>query len=474
MDSEIRALQNRLKEIESEHTDIHTSAGTRALDSGEQARWDDLETEAIEVRKLLREAEERQGRADRVAESRARWNSLDVGQRKPRSAGEVARMGSLETRDEARRLVDSARHLEAYQGDHVMALLEGGESTRNVDRDYIARLTVMTESPEYRSAFQQVMTNPHPVLSAPEAAALRSAEEFRRAHETRGMVEGTPTAGGYGVPVLIDPTIILTGQQSANPFLGISRVVTITTNQWKGVSSQGVTWSWDSETDEVSDDSPTLAQPSVPVHSARGFIPYSIELEQDYPEFANEMAGLLSEGYAELTAAAFATGSGVGQPTGIFTALDANTNVEVVVTTDGEFGKADISKVWSALPDRAKPNATWLMSEDAKEHVRTFDNDEYSGRTVTLTEAQFRIRERDVVASGYAPEFAATTGAANILAVGDFRKYLIAQRAGMRIELVPHIFGANGRPTGQRGWFAWARVGADSIDDSAFRLLQNQ
>jgi predicted phage gp36 major capsid-like protein len=31
-----------------------------------------------------------------------------------------------------------------------------------------------------------------------------------------------------------------------------------------------------------------------------------------------------------------------------------------------------------------------------------------------------------------------------------------------------------GTPTGQRAWFAWARVGADSINDLAFRMLQNK
>jgi predicted phage gp36 major capsid-like protein len=51
---------------------------------------------------------------------------------------------------------------------------------------------------------------------------------------------------------------------------------------------------------------------------------------------------------------------------------------------------------------------------------------------------------------------------------------LVAQRAGMSLELVPHLFGANQRPTGQRGWFASARHGFDSVNDLGFRLLQNQ
>ena len=82
---------------------------------------------------------------------------------------------------------------------------------------------------------------------------------------------------------------------------------------------------------------------------------------------------------------------------------------------------------------------------------------------------------RPVVTTDYAPAFTGTTGAANILAVGDFSNFVIAQRAGMTVELVSHLFGTtNARPTGQRGWFAYARHGFDSVNDNGFRLLQNQ
>ena len=43
----------------------------------------------------------------------------------------------------------------------------------------------------------------------------------------------------------------------------------------------------------------------------------------------------------------------------------------------------------------------------------------------------------------------------------------------MSIELVPHVVDSNGLPKLQRGWLVWARVGADSVDDAAFRLLAN-
>ena len=63
-----------------------------------------------------------------------------------------------------------------------------------------------------------------------------------------------------------------------------------------------------------------------------------------------------------------------------------------------------------------------------------------------------------------------TTGS-DILLTGNFDRYVIYDRLGATLEYVPNIFGADGRPTGQRGWMYWWRVGADSIDDNAFRVL---
>src|SRR5690348_16624183 len=135
------------------------------------------------------------------------------------------------------------------------------------------------------------------------------------------MTEGTTTAGGFGIPVFIDPSIIMTAQGSDNPFLQIARQVDVNTNAWKGVSSAGVTWSFDTEAVEVSDDSPTLAQPTVTVYMARGLIPYSIEVGQDYPSFASEMQNLLAEGYDELLVDKFTRGTGTGEPQGVLTIL---------------------------------------------------------------------------------------------------------------------------------------------------------
>jgi HK97 family phage major capsid protein len=78
---------------------------------------------------------------------------------------------------------------------------------------------------------------------------------------------------------------------------------------------------WDAEATQVSDDAPTFAQPSIPVYKAAGFVPVSIEALQDMANGAAEVARLLAFGKDVLEAAAFAVGSGSGQPTGVVTGL---------------------------------------------------------------------------------------------------------------------------------------------------------
>ena len=60
----------------------------------------------------------------------------------------------------------------------------------------------------------------------------------------------------------------------------------------------------------------------------------------------------------------------------------------------------------------------------------------------------------------------------NILVVGDWRNYLIVDRVGFSVEYIPHLFHTTTNlPSGTRAWYAYWRVGADSINDGAFTLL---
>jgi HK97 family phage major capsid protein len=456
-------LRGRLEALRTEITEL---SELDDITPEQDSRLDEAIAEATEVRDELVKAEERAAviaeiaQRDDVRATPAVPTSFHV-QRKVDV--DVDPAGSIsEVRDAAFKLLDQADWADDYNREAVEGALKGRNGIASSE---VARRLVATESDAYRSAFFKVSTGAQYALTADEGEALARANALSPA-----------TAGGLGVPVIIDPTILITSGKGLTGILAYSRIESISNNEWKGVSAAETAWSFDAEASQVSDDASVLSQPTVPVHMARGFIPYSIEIGMDYPGFATEMGRLLNSGYQALLAEKLAVGSGSGEPSGIFPTLA--TTSEVTVTTAGSFGAVDLDKVWASLEERFRGSSTWFMSVDVENRIRAFSaGDNYNRFTVDQTAGGLMmLNGRPVVLSDFAPSFAgATAGTArNIAVIGDFSNFVVAQRVGMNVELVPHLFGANQRPTGQRGWFAYARVGADSVVDNAFRRLQNK
>ena len=383
-------------------------------------------------------------------------------------AGDTRRITNAEARDRALRILDSrdADDLSSAQKTQVDKI---------VRRDHItARRILVTETDDYRSAWMKMVTDVHPVLTEEENRAVQAWYEFR------AMADFTTTAGGFGIPVFIDPSIILTAQESGNPFLSIAKQVTVNTTQWKGVSSAGVTWAFQTEAAAAADNSPVLAQPTVSVHMARGFIPYSIEVGMDYPGFASEMSTLLAQGYDELLVDKFTRGSGTGEPKGILTAISAVSGDRVKVAVGGSITAPDPYAVWKALPQKYRRNASWLMSVGVNNAIRQLGTaNVYHASTISLPEGWAdSLFNKAVYESAYMPDTTTwTTTAEGQAIVGDFSNFVIARNGGMSVELVPQLFqqvtAGTGPavPTGQRGWFAYARIGSDSSNTAGFRLL---
>jgi hypothetical protein len=61
------------------------------------------------------------------------------------------------------------------------------------------------------------------------------------------------------------------------------------------------------------------------------------------------------------------------------------------------------------------------------------------------------------------------TNAVKMAVFGDFSRYMILDRVGLTVEVLPHLLGANRRPTGERGLYAYWRNGAKVLDANAFR-----
>jgi HK97 family phage major capsid protein len=439
-----------------------TAAEQTAFDYGLKLR--DLAISRIDEHRAVQEVFRRRPKAVEAA-------LLNISRNPDDAYGDVRRMTNAEARDRALRTLDdrtASAHLRSYEKDQV-------EQQIRTSTD-IARRILVTENENYREAWMKLVTQPNAAsfLTDEERNAVRAYNEYRAASE------GTTTAGGFGIPVFIDPSIIMTAQGSGNPFLQIARQVDVNTNAWKGVSSAGVTWSFDTEASAVSDDSPTLAQPIVTVFMARGFIPFSIEVGQDYPGFANEMQTLLGAGYDELLVDKFTRGSGTGEPRGILTQLSANTNVRVKVNTNPGITVNDPYNVWQAVPQRNRRNASWLMNVAVNNAIRQLGAaNVFHAYTVNLPQgAVEELFQRPVYESPYMPvTTTVTTATEGYAIVGDFSNYVVARRGGMSVELIPQIFqqatagSAYGMPSGQRGWFAYSRIGASSANDLGFRLL---
>lgn len=224
----------------------------------------------------------------------------------------------------------------------------------------------------------------------------------------------------------------------------------------------------------MSDDSPTLAQPVVNVNMARGFLPYTIELDQDYPGFADEMATLLAAGYDELLVDKFTRGSGNGEPMGIVTALAADTTVQVNLATRGTLAAQDIYSLWQSVPQRFRRQASWLMAVAMNNKIRQLGTaNVFHAFTVNLpAEWADYLFGKQTFESPYMTDLTTSGVTTNCAVVGDFSNYLIARRGGMAVELVPLLVDVTtNRPTGQRGWFAYARIGGGVVNNAGFRLL---
>ena len=342
---------------------------------------------------------------------------------------------------------------------------------------FLAHWAMRASNPDYASAFGKLYRDPvsgSMLLTDAERQAVAAVEELR------GMnIATNSTQGQYMMPLSLDPSILLTGSGVTDPMRKIARSVKVTTNKWYGVSSAGVTASWDDEVEQVSDDTPTLAQPTVETFALRVFVPFSIHAEMDIPDFLNEISTVMRDELMVKEGTAFWTGSGTGEPKGVITKLDATAGSEVSIadTSGGTFALADVYSLHEAVPARFRQNATWAANINVLNKTRRFGEGTTGSNSAYWTDLSADtpplLIGRPIVEASPMDAYAAS-GSKNLLVLGDFSRYVIADRVGATWEVVPHVFGANGRPTGERGLFAYLRVGGDAVTPEAFRLLKGK
>ena len=341
-------------------------------------------------------------------------------------------------------------------------------ATRHVQRDAsIARHGLLVGSEAYRSAFETILR------FGPEMGMTMLTDEQR--HAMRGTaLSNTVGNGGYTIPFLLDPTVVLTNDGIAGSIRSIARVESGTSNKWNGIASSGVTAEWLAEATEAAEAGPTVTQPSITAFKAAANVTFSYEQEAD-GQLVSQLPRLLADAKQRLDEAAFATGNGTTAPKGVVTATAAVTASRVSPTTGGTFTTAsvnDVHKVINAVPPRHRSNASWLANFTTLSTIRQMDTYGGSAFWANLGAALPNELVGRPVYETSTMTATVTTGS-NLLLAGDFSEYLIYERVGMEMRYNPIVIGSSGqRPTGQAAWLAIWRVGADALNANAFRLLQ--
>lgn len=453
-----------------------------AFPPGLQATWDDNTAELREHEDALAELEARDARLQEIARSGeqgsreagswepaavSRWGAQPLFRGDPWQAS-VPGLGSPGRPVELRARAITA--VERCVGGMSDAAREYGIRALERDDDELGRLatfTIETSRAEYVSAFASWLRDPvsgHREWSGAEVDAVRRVRSLERA-----MALGTGAAGGFLLPYQLDPNIVISAAGSVDPMRSVSRVETTVLNEARFVTSAGVTASWDAEAVEVSDDSPTLAQPSITAFKGQAWVPVSFEVFED-SDISQQVGALFADAKAQLESNAFTLGTGTGQPKGVITAVSA-VGGSVVTSAGSALTPADATANQNALPARWRPRARWMANLSVINQGRTTPL--YTNGPAMVSDATTppRMLGWEVVEnSAMDGTIAAGTTNDYVLLSGDFSNYIVVDRLGVSLDFVPVLVGANQRPTGQRGFLMHWRAGGDVVVGDAFRL----
>jgi HK97 family phage major capsid protein len=449
-------IKNELQRMEDDDTVTEEDSGD--MRDTLVARWEQLDGKA----KPLIERMEKVRGITRAASDPANLEGPDSGprfgspdllvrtQRDPYDDLEAVRSRLVTRADLKARALD-AIELEVRRGNMGHDFAEAA-TVRAQDNPGIARHMLLTGSEEYQEAFRAY-------LEDPEGMAQRAALSLTNAN------------GGYLLPFVLDPTVVLTNTGSANPWRRISNVKQTTSNTWNGVTSAGVNAAWLTEGTMVTDGSPTVGNIVVTPQKAAAWVFGSYEVLED-TDFGQQLPRLLADAKDRLEEAAFATGAGSGGvPQGVITG--ATTVITTATTLVIAIG--DVYATQQNLPPRFRnaPGCAWVANVAIINKFRQLDTAGGASFWTNLGKGQPETLLGAPIYESTTMASALTSG--NLLAVmGDFGQFYIVDRVGVSLIYEPLVKGTSSPylPSGQAGWFMFWRTGSTVAVVNGFRVMK--
>lgn len=488
----LEEMKARLAEVQEALRSIHEEAGDAALSEERQAEWDEASDELTSLRSDIAKAEARMETVKSLGERGNREAPAFV---KTHTDSEVFDLDSLrqmsysgddfleKVETNARRAIERVQYgVKNKEGAQERAE-ELLDTVDNSSRD-LAKRMLLTGNADYERAFTKVLRHGNDSFCTTEErqALMRAAQSL-----------GGDSNGGYAVPFQLDPTVMLTSAGVVNPIRELARVETIVGKEWQGVTSAGTTVARAAEAAAATASNFDLAQPVVRTNRVQGYTVFSLEIDLSWNALRSEITRMLVDAKAQ-EEHSFITGNGSGTaPGGVNGSLPGTTavgasDVELADISDG-FRAIDLYNVEEALDARWEGNASWLAHKSFYNKVRQFATDGTGATGGSLnnlfvdhiTDATprrlldyptYRTTGMPSVSSALAD--ADGFGSAAALAIfGDFKQFLIVDRIGMTVEMVPTVVNSSGFPTGQRGVYAvWMNNSKILIPDAFRRLIK--
>jgi HK97 family phage major capsid protein len=508
---EKQGLVDLVKQIDERMTEIHTEHGVEPLTDTEREEWSKLKDTRDEAQRRVEEYEKRLAYVQRISDQPEHTERDDErlyshpearGSNKERDIYDLSTIRvdlsnpertRQQLHDRARKAIevmkfpitedpDNVRVYGGWSNDrargHVERLLDKAIDEGDETGDF-ARYVLASSDPSYKRAFSKLMR-----AMARNVPAYDLTAEEQRAYQRTMAAERALGLGTTGVPLpfTLDASVIPTSNSVVNPWRAICRTEQVVTNNWKGATSGAITAAYAAEATEASDNTPTMAQPSVDAVRAQAFVPFSIEADQDWAALQREMSVLIADAKDDLESNKFFSGSGTNEPFGL-NAMSAG--ADIATAGVGAFVIGDTFKLEEGVVPRARPRSTIVGNRTILNKIRQFDTAGGAGLWLYWPQGLANKPSSDrgdgntgAAGLGYpvyesSQMLATVTTGSRILLMGNFRYFIIIDRVGMSLEIIPHLFGAANRfPTGQRGLYAFWRNGGKTLSESQFKFLK--
>lgn len=464
--SQHEALVSRQAAVKAELLEIVERDGDPTDDEAAQTRslvaeHEEIGPKADELRSEI-EALEKVLNASPQALERA-YTPPQVMTRNDAAEWGVEHRSVADVRAAARTMIEQIPHVDNDTRSAMTATLERADTPSGG----LARQMIAASRSEYRSAFPKLISGREFTLTADE---VRAVEAVR-------AVTLTDANGGYLVPTVVDPTIIVTGTHNGmlgtNPIRARADVRQISGDNLTVISSGGVTVEWVAEGQESSDNAPTFSTLTLTPYRANCFVPYSIEAEQDWPGLEATIRRLIAIAKDDEEMSVFTTGSGTGRPIGIITDIVANYTGQIQASASADtFAVADLYALRNKIAPRYQGRASWMANQLIYDKVRQFDTAGGANFWVDLNGANPPSLLGQSAYVNPAMDGTYGSGENYVMVYGDFSGYTIVDRVGLTVEPIRHLFGgSNNFPNGMRGIWAYWRTGGRVTNSEALAVL---